>query len=141
MDWARGGTFANGRRSSVPTPPCRCRDRLQLEAVPDGGDTMIGSSGRGRAMCLAGAVLTAATLTSVPAAQEPGADAFFEEFSAKWVRQDPDLATATRYFTGPEQEQLERQLTPRTDAWRQERVRLADEGLAELRRLDRAGMT
>ena len=102
---------------------------------------MIGSSGRGRAMCLAGAVLTAATLTSVPAAQEPGADAFFEEFSAKWVRQDPDLATATRYFTGPEQEQLERQLTPRTDAWQQERVRLADEGLAELRRLDRAGMT
>jgi hypothetical protein len=38
-------------------------------------------------------------------------DSFFDEFTAKWIRGNPNQAVATRYFTGPEQDQLERQLT------------------------------
>jgi uncharacterized protein (DUF885 family) len=94
-----------------------------------------------RVLGLAGVMMTAAFAVSIPAAQDRGVDAFFDEFAAEWVRQDPDLATATRYFTGAEQDQLERQLTPKTDAWLQERERLAAAGLAELRRFDRAAMT
>ena len=29
---------------------------------------------------------------------------FFDDFTAEWVRRDPDLATATRYFSGAEQD-------------------------------------
>jgi uncharacterized protein (DUF885 family) len=83
----------------------------------------------------------AAMLASRPTAQEQDIEAFFRDFSAIWVRGNPDLATATRYFTGPEQDALERQLTPQTDAWRQERVRLAREGLEQLRRFDRRSLT
>src|SRR5262245_7256626 len=68
-------------------------------------------------------------------------DSFFDEFTAKWIRGNPNQAVATRYFTGPEQDQLERQLTPDTLEYRKSRIQLAKEGLAELRRFDRASMT
>ena len=32
---------------------------------------------------------------------------FFRAFTDDWVRHDPELATATRYFTGDEQDRLE----------------------------------
>ncbi len=63
---------------------------------------------------------------------------FFDEFTAEWVRRDPDLATATRYFSGAEQERLEQQLTPNTRAFALERVALARRGLSELARFDSA---
>src|SRR5579863_7500705 len=63
---------------------------------------------------------------------------FFSDFTAEWVRADPNLATSTRYFSGDEQARLERQLTPHTDAHRRERIRLARQGLAELRKFDRS---
>src|ERR1041385_5090612 len=66
---------------------------------------------------------------------------FFREFTDDWVRHDPDLATATRYFSGAEQDALERQLTPRTHDWYIDRVRRASDGLAELRRFDRTILT
>jgi hypothetical protein len=34
---------------------------------------------------------------------------FFRDFTTEWVRNDPDLATRTRYFAGEEQDRLERQ--------------------------------
>jgi uncharacterized protein (DUF885 family) len=46
-----------------------------------------------------------------------------------------------RYFTGEEQDRLERQLTPLTLASARERLQLARKGLAELRTFDRAGLT
>ncbi|HEY4368114.1 MAG TPA: DUF885 domain-containing protein [Steroidobacteraceae bacterium] len=70
--------------------------------------------------------------------QTSGIDAFFTDFTARWVRADPDLATATRYFSGPEQERLEAQLTPETRAWQVERIQLARQGLNELRKFDAA---
>src|SRR5438477_9111548 len=72
---------------------------------------------------------------------EPTVDDFFRDFTAEWVRHDPNLATRTRYFKGEEQDRFERQLTPRTLAWRNERIALARKGLTELRRFDRARLT
>ena len=68
-------------------------------------------------------------------------DDFFRDFAAEWVRGNPDLARRTRYFAGDEQDRLERQLTPGTLAWRQERIELAKRGLAELRTFERASMS
>jgi uncharacterized protein (DUF885 family) len=64
-------------------------------------------------------------------------DDFFRDFAAEWVRFNPNLATAIRYFTGDEQERLERQLTPETFGWRRDRIRLARRGLAGLAKFDR----
>jgi uncharacterized protein (DUF885 family) len=68
-------------------------------------------------------------------------DDFFREFTADWVRHDPNLATSSRYFSGDEQDRLERQLTPRTLEWRRQRIGRARQGLAELRRFDRGRMS
>jgi uncharacterized protein (DUF885 family) len=68
-------------------------------------------------------------------------DNFFGDFTAEWVRRNPNLATARRYFTGDEQDRLERQLTPETVAWRKDRIRLARQGVAGLRKFDHARMT
>ena len=65
-------------------------------------------------------------------------ETFFDEFTAEWVRRDPDLATATRYFSGAEQDRLEQQLTPNTRAWSLERIALARRGLSELAAFDTA---
>jgi len=68
-------------------------------------------------------------------------DEFFRDFTAEWIRLNPNLATSLRYFTGDEQDRLERQLTPLTLASARARIQLARKGLAELRKFDRAGMT
>jgi uncharacterized protein (DUF885 family) len=74
-------------------------------------------------------------------AQARTIDEFFADFTAEWVRGNPNLTTSTRYFTGPDQERLEREVTPETDAYRRARVSLARRGLAELRKFDRARLT
>jgi uncharacterized protein (DUF885 family) len=71
-------------------------------------------------------------------AAEPDIDAFFEKFTADWVRSDPNLATASRYFSGEEQAKLERQLTPETRAFDLDRIARAKRGLAELAKYDKS---
>ena len=84
---------------------------------------------------------TVAVAQSAPAVQRnQSIDAFFANFTAEWVRNDPDLARATRYFSGDEQDRLERQLTPRTRAQREARIARARQALGELTRFDRAVM-
>jgi uncharacterized protein (DUF885 family) len=68
-------------------------------------------------------------------------DDFFRDFTAEWVRTNPDLARRTRYLTGEEQDRLERQLTPWTEAYKRARIALARRGLAELQSLDHATMS
>jgi uncharacterized protein (DUF885 family) len=68
-------------------------------------------------------------------------DDFFNDFTAEWVRSNPDQATATRYFTDAEQDRLEQQLTPATDAYLRARIELASKGLVELGKFDRVGLT
>ena len=90
-------------------------------------------------------VACAVALTAAPAvqAQAPtaGIDEFFERFTAEWVRGDADLATALRYFSGEEQDRLERQLTPQTQDYSKDRIRLAQKGLNELRKFDHAQLS
>src|SRR5258705_12842256 len=82
-------------------------------------------------------VLIAASL----GAQPPNIDDFFRDFTAEWVRANPNLATSGRYFTGEEQIRLERQLTPQTTAYRRSRIQLAKQGLAGLGKFDRSKLT
>jgi len=63
---------------------------------------------------------------------------YFDDFAAEWVRGNPDQATASRYFTGPEQDALERQMTPQTREWRLQRIALARKGIAGLKKFDRS---
>jgi uncharacterized protein (DUF885 family) len=93
-----------------------------------------------RAALAAMAALAVVIAPSAPA-RDRALEDFFRDFTADWVRGNPNLATATRYFSGPEQDELERQLTPETAAWRHGRVELARRGLAELRKFDRARMS
>jgi uncharacterized protein (DUF885 family) len=74
-------------------------------------------------------------------AQPRSIDDFFADFTAEWIRGNPNQAASARYFTGEEQRQFERQLTPLTPEWRRARVALAGRGLEELRAFDRSRLT
>ncbi len=87
------------------------------------------------------AFATALLLAASLPGQTPNIDDFFRDFTATWVRGNPNLATADRYFTGEEQDRLERQLTPLTLAYRHARIQLAKQGLAQLQRFDRGKFT
>jgi len=67
--------------------------------------------------------------------------AFFDDFSAEWMRQRPSQSTQSRYFTGAEQDRLDRQLTPETAAWKRGTVEQARRGLKELAAFDRSRMS
>ena len=87
---------------------------------------------KSRLLSIALFVFAVATLAAQPATIGD----FFDRFTADWVRQSPDQAIGSRYFTGAEQQALERQLTPLTEAWARSRRELAKRGLAELARFD-----
>jgi uncharacterized protein (DUF885 family) len=79
-----------------------------------------------------------------PPAQQPPApsiDDFFRTFTDDWVRSNPNQAIAARYFTGPEQDALEVQMTPLTREWRHRRVEMAQRALAELAKFNGAQLT
>jgi uncharacterized protein (DUF885 family) len=76
-------------------------------------------------------------LPSVLSSEQTNIDDFFRDFTAEWIRNNPNLATSSRYFTGEEQDRLERQLTPETLAYRRSRIDLARKGLTELAKFDR----
>ncbi len=87
------------------------------------------------------AFATALLLAASLPGQTPNIDDFFRDFTATWVRGNPNLATSSRYFSGEEQDRLERQLTPQTVAYRRARIQLAKEGLAQLQKFDRSKLT
>jgi uncharacterized protein (DUF885 family) len=72
------------------------------------------------------------------AAAEPDIDKFFDDFLLRWVRNDPEMATNMRLFPAAEQERLDAQLSDVSDERSHQRIAHAREGLAELRRFDRA---
>ena len=80
------------------------------------------------AACLA--LLVAVVAACV--AQTQSIDDFFVRFTDEWIRSNPNQAIQARYFTGPEQDALETQITPLTREWRRRRVENARRGLAEL---------
>ncbi len=86
-------------------------------------------------------LLTALLLTAAVGSflrKQRSIDEFFAAFTAEWLRLNPNQAASIRFFTGEEQRQFERQLTPVTREWRQRRAALAARGLKELRTFDRA---
>jgi uncharacterized protein (DUF885 family) len=85
--------------------------------------------------------LAAALSAQQPNASSRNIDDFFRDFTAEWVRGNPNQATASRYFSGDEQDRLERQLTPETLEWERGRVQLARRGLAELQKFDHARLS
>ena len=85
-------------------------------------------------------MLIVGTSPTLPA-QDAQLDQFFESFANRWVAGDPDLATSTRYFSGSQQQALEREMTPLTRAWRVERIAAAKQGLAQLARFDQKKMS
>jgi uncharacterized protein (DUF885 family) len=76
-------------------------------------------------------------------------DAFTERAAAEWVRGNPSQATVIQYFSGPEQDALDRQLIasqgvtglPLDPAARAAKVALAKQILAQLATYDRATLT
>ena len=85
-----------------------------------------------RLFLIAGA-LAAAGCSAPPA---PSIREFFDEFTAEWVRANPDLAVRTRYFSGEEQNRLEQHLTPWSRTYQLETIERARAGLARLREFD-----
>lgn len=84
----------------------------------------------------------AASATGPSARQEAGqVQAFFAEFTDRWMRRNPNTATASRYFGGELQDALDRQITPQTDAYERETIALARDGLARLARFDGVAMS
>ena len=75
----------------------------------------------------------AAPASAAPAARPDAAfSAWADRFAEDWVRRNPQLASSTQYFSGREQEALDRQLTPLTPAQRKHTVALARAGVARL---------
>jgi uncharacterized protein (DUF885 family) len=93
-----------------------------------------------RELLIGGISLTAAG-SHAAAQTNPNIDDFFRDLTTDWVRHDPSLATRANYFAGDERDRLTRQLTPRTFAWRLDRIARARKALADLRTFDRAPMT
>jgi uncharacterized protein (DUF885 family) len=74
---------------------------------------------------------------SVLLSAERSIDDFFREFSDEWMRLNTDIAAASRYFTGPEQDAMERKISPSaTPEFRKAVENHYRKGLAELRKFD-----
>jgi uncharacterized protein (DUF885 family)/quercetin dioxygenase-like cupin family protein len=90
---------------------------------------------------LAIAVLVVAAL-GMSAQERPRTVAdFFRDFTAEWIRSNPNQAASTRYFSGADQDQLGQQLSPETAEFSRSRAALAQKGLDELATFDRARLS
>ncbi len=78
----------------------------------------------------------AATASSLLAA-DPAFELWADTLAADTMRTNPNAATNTQYFTGADQDDLDRKLTPLTREYRATRVVAAKNALAELAKFDR----
>lgn len=78
---------------------------------------------------------------SAEAPEAGSISAFFQAFTDEWMLRQPSSATASRYFDDERQAEMDRQLTPLTQEFRQETVELARRGLERLAQFDLDGMT
>jgi uncharacterized protein (DUF885 family) len=76
-----------------------------------------------------------------PPPPQPSVSTFFNEFTAEWIRSNPNQAASTRYFSGPEQDAFEQQISPDTAEFRHSRVVLAQQGLQQLTAFDRTRLS
>jgi uncharacterized protein (DUF885 family) len=80
------------------------------------------------------ALASACSSTAGPPATAGNFDAASDAFAADWMRLAPERATFSQYFEGAEQDALDAQLTPLTDAQRERERALARQGLDSLAR-------
>lgn len=87
------------------------------------------------AWCPAAQAEQAAPVAAAVRADKPDAAfaTWVDRYAADWVRSDPQLATRTQYFSGTEQDALDRQLTPLTPAQRAKQAALRRAGVAGLK--------
>jgi uncharacterized protein (DUF885 family) len=81
-------------------------------------------------------LLLAALLPKLALATDVPFDAWVDNLTAGAIRADPNRATSTQFFTGAEQDELDRRLTPNTKAYQAERTAFARRALEELARFD-----
>ena len=74
-------------------------------------------------------------------AQEANIDEFFDRFTRDYVRDNPQQASRMQIFSAEEQDRFDRELTPVTREFREMQRRKIRNGLAELKRFDRARLT
>jgi uncharacterized protein (DUF885 family) len=77
------------------------------------------------------------TIASTTQAGETAFDTWAENLAAQAMRADPEGATRTQYFSGDEQDALDRRLTPITKEYRREQVAFARRALEALVSFDR----
>ena len=80
-----------------------------------------------------------ASITAQPAATEFGQ--FIQRYSDEWMRFHTNAASTRRYFSGGEQEAMERQIEPVTKARRDAEVRLIYRGIEGLSKFDRSRLS
>ena len=80
------------------------------------------------------AAAAALLLAATTALAASGYDGWSEAFAADWMRLSPERTTATQYFSGAEQDALDRQVTLPEDQRRVRQRALARDGLAQLER-------
>ena len=79
---------------------------------------------------------TASAAEQAASAQAGTIAEFFDAFTDEWMLRQPSSATGSRYFDDARQDEMDRQLTPMTSAFRQETVELARRGLEQLQQFD-----
>jgi uncharacterized protein (DUF885 family) len=72
---------------------------------------------------------------------QPNFDQWVDVFCDEWMRANPSGATAAQYFTGAEQDALDRKLTAFTPEARAARIAMARRGLGDLAKFNRARLT
>jgi len=77
------------------------------------------------------------------AAQQPATDfgQFIQRYSDEWMRFHTNTASTRRYFSGGEQEAMERQIEPVTKARREAELQLIDRGIEGLKQYDRSRLS
>lgn len=71
----------------------------------------------------------------------PDFSQFVQRYTDEWMRFHTNLASTRRYFSGGEQEAMDRQIEQFTPAHRRAEVQLIDRGLAELKKFDRSRLS
>ncbi|MET0322821.1 MAG: DUF885 domain-containing protein [Duganella sp.] len=90
------------------------------------------------------ALLVGATLSlasHVTTASAASFDDWANQVASDKVRKDPEQATRSQYFQGAEQQKLDAQLTPNTQAYRDAEVASAKATLARLNAMDKQALT
>jgi uncharacterized protein (DUF885 family) len=131
---AAAASLAVSCTAVAPTPPASMSAGSTSTAAPSTSAAAQGTSTAAPGTSAAAPGTSAAAPgTSIAAASSSFATAS-DSFAAEWVRLSPERATFNQYFSGAEQDALDAELTPLSDAQRERERTLARSGLAQVER-------